>query len=421
MKRYFVNPELKISSGILLCFMSFFFLLTTLTLSLHHNNLKEAYIERMGAVIARVVEKNPELEREIMPLITKDISAEEAERGKAVLGQYGLSRKLEDELFPNMNETVKKNYYSMAYIFILITAVISIFNYFQYGYFYERIRKLTLGAKRVIEGEYDINISENREGDLSKLAISFNSMRDVIRNNLSELRKEKQFLVDLLSDISHQMKTPLSSMIVYNDILLNKELSKEQRQTFLLNNENQLNRMQWLIQSILKLAKLDAKAIALDKEEQSLSETLQEAIDSLESKALEGGVRVIMKEEGSITFYHDRLWLQEAFINIIKNGIEHTPTGGEVRIQLCENPIYKRVVIEDTGEGIREADIPHIFKRFYKTKTSRKSDSIGIGLALAKSIVEAHDGMIEVQSKVNSGTRFVITFLGTGGRTLNGK
>jgi signal transduction histidine kinase len=411
MKRYFSNPELKVSSGILLCLMSIFLLVIASSLKLHHENLKEDYAKSLGSIAVRIIETRPELEKEIIPLITKEISKEEELKGSALLGRYGLGKDLENELFPYINKTARKNSYSIMVIYIIMTIVFFMFNYFQFGYFYERVRKLTSGAKRVVEGEYDLNISENKEGDLSKLAVSFNSMKEVIRNNLSDLKKEKQFLVDLLQDISHQLKTPLSSMIVYNDIMLNKELSREQSQTFLVNNQGQLNRMQHLIQSILKLAKLDAKAIELEQENQSLNETMQEAVDSLGSKASECKVKINITEKDNIIFQHDRLWLEEAFINIIKNGIEHTPPEREVRIELMENPIYRRVIIEDTGEGIREEDLPNIFRRFYKAKTSRKSDSVGIGLALAKSIVEAHSGIIEVQSGLGEGTRFTITFL----------
>lgn len=290
-------------------------------------------------------------------------------------------------------------------------AVFFVLNYFQYGFFYKRMRRLTLGAKKVVEGDYDIIISENKEGDLSKLAVSFNSMREIIRNNISELKKEKQFLVDLLADISHQLKTPLSSMIVYNDIMLNKNLTKEQSSTFLLNNQNQLNRMQHLIQSILKLAKIDAKAIELDKENESLNETIQEAIDILESRTAKRKIKINFIEKEEVSFEHDRLWLQEALINIIKNSVEHTSEGGKITISLFENPVYRRIEIDDNGEGISEEDLPNIFKRFYKAKASKKSDSVGIGLALAKSIVEAHNGIIEAKSKLGVGTRFILTFL----------
>jgi signal transduction histidine kinase len=411
MKRYFTNPELKISSGILLFLLCMFLALTTIVLKFHHNNLKEDYIKSLGAITARIIEKNPELEGDVVPLITKEQTEEEIERGTEILRQYGLTKNLESELFPYVNKTVAKNIYSIMFIFASLFAVLFIINYLQYGFFYDKIRRLTLGAKRVVEGEYDINLSENNEGDLSKLAVSFNSMKEVIRNNLSELKKEKQFLVDLLSDISHQLKTPLSSMIVYNDIMLNKELSKEQTLTFLISNQNQLNRMQWLIQSILKLAKIDAQAITIDKDKQNLNETIQEAIDSLESKSLEFKVKINFIEKEEVIFEHDRLWLQEALINIVKNGIEHTPEGGRVDVELIENPIYRRIIIEDTGEGINEEDLPNIFKRFYKTKNSKKSDSVGIGLALAKSIIETHNGIIEAQSRVGEGTKFVITFL----------
>lgn len=169
--------------------------------------------------------------------------------------------------------------------------------------------------------------------------------------------------------------------------------------------------MNWLIKSILKLARLDAKAIEFDKENQSLNETIEDSVEALESKASEANVKIDFKESAQVIFEHDSEWLQEALINIIKNSIEHSKEGGKIDICLNENPVYRRIIIEDNGEGIREEDLPNIFKRFYKARNSNNSESIGIGLALSKSIIEAHSGIIEAQSKVNEGTRFVITFL----------
>jgi len=411
MKRYFTNPELKMSSVILFLLMVLFLITNIFVQNNYYNNLKDDYIKGVGAVAARVVEYNPGIEKEVMQLVTKEISKEEETKGIALLSEYGLTGDLENELFPYINNTYMKNNYFTALVFMMMTAFVLVLNYLQHVFFYKRIRRITVGARKVVDGEYDITINENKEGDLSKLAVAFNYMRETIRNNISELKKEKKFLVELLSDISHQLKTPLSSMIIYNDIMLSKELSKEQSRTFLLNNQNQLNRMHQLIQSMLKMAKIDAKAIELERENQSINETIQEAIDSLESKALEHNIKVQLIEKGEISFEHDRLWIQEALMNIIKNGIEHTQKGGEVNIKISQNPIYTRIIIEDTGAGISEDDLPNIFKRFYKTKNSKKSDSIGIGLALAKSIVEAHNGIIEAQSKVGTGTKFILTFL----------
>ena len=411
MKRYFDNSELKISTTLLLFIMTLFLLITSVVLKIHHDNLKADYIRSLGAIAERVVARNPEIEKEIIPLITKEVSKEEAVKGSTFLKQYGLTQGLENELFPYVSSTIIGNNYSIILIFIFMAVSLFILNYFQYSYFYKRIRRLTKAAKKVVEGDYEISINENKEGDFSKLAISFNSMRGIIRSNISDLRREKQFLVDLLSDISHQLKTPLSSVILYNDIMASNELSLKQRSEFLLNNQNQLEKMNWMIKNILKLAKLDAKAIEIVKEKQSLNETLIDAIDSLESKSLEAQVAIVFKDEEEISFEHDRLWLEEALINIIKNAIEHTLPGGNIKLGLVENPLYIRIIIEDTGEGIMDSDLPHVFKRFYKAKTVRKTESIGTGLALSKSIVEAHNGIIEVQSKVKVGTKFSITFV----------
>jgi signal transduction histidine kinase len=411
MKRYFDNYELKMSSMILILLMAVFLLLTSIGLKIEHNNLKEDYLKSLGAIGARISAENPELEKKIIPIITKEVTKSEGILGKQFLAKYGLTNNLEDNLFPYIKTTIRNSSKIIILMFILMAGVLFILNYFQYGFFYERIRRLTEGAKKVVDGEYDIAINEDREGDFSKLALSFNSMRKIIRNNLEKLNDEKQFLVDLLSDISHQLKTPLSSMIVYNDIMLTKDLTTTQRNTFLINNQNQLQKMNWLIKNILKLARIDANAIEIVKENQSLNETIQDCIDSLESRAFEGKVKINYTDKEEIMFNHDKLWLEEAFINIIKNGIEHTPEGGTIRLSLIENPICRRIIIEDTGVGISEEDLPNIFKRFYKVKTLKKSESIGIGLALSKVIIESHNGVIEAHSTVGVGTKFIITFL----------
>ena len=411
MKDYFINPELKRSSFMLVAIMSLFLAITSLVFKYHHNQLKEDYIKSLGAITARIVEKDPSLEKEIIPFITREVSQYEIVKGKAILNSYGLNKSLDNQLFPYINKTMRKDNYLIVAIFLTMLVTLFTLNYFHHVFFYKRIRRITMGAKRVIEGEYDLSIKEDREGDFSKLATSFNSMTKIIRNNLEQLQKEKGFLVNLLSDISHQLKTPLSSMIVYNDIMLKKELPKEKMEVFLVNNQNQLDRMDWLIKSLLKLAKLDAKAIEFNKEDLSLNDTLKDSIEALEDKILRGRLTINVVEDHQITFPHDRLWIEEALINIIKNSIEHSKEGEEIIIELSDNPVYRRISIKDNGEGISEEDLPNIFKRFYKGKRAKKSDSIGIGLALAKSIIESHNGSIEAHSKLGEGTEFIVTFL----------
>jgi signal transduction histidine kinase len=411
MRGDFNNPELKRNSTILTLILFVFLICNYLIIKLNNQNLKKDYINVLGSVTAKVIEKDPNLEKEIVPLMIRNLSDEETAKGREVLKQYGVSESLDNTLFPKVNKSFVRSELGIFISGIFLAIILFILNYCQYGYFYKNIREFSLAAKKIVKGDYDLKLSEDKEGDLSKLTQAFNSMGEVIRANIFALKKEKKFLVDLLSDISHQLKTPLSAMILYNDILMNRNLSEEQRKTFLVNNQNQLNRMQWLIQNLLKLAKIDANAIELEIEEVSLRETIEETIEILESKAEAAKVKVEFLQGSDILFKQDRLWFQEAVMNVIKNGIEHTREGGIVAVELEENPVFIRIIVKDSGEGILEEDMPNIFKRFYKGKSSKKSDSVGIGLALAKSIIEKHGGYIEVYSKVNEGSSFVITFL----------
>lgn len=412
--KYFINPELKMSTKVILILNIIFLLITMWILKIDHDNLKKGYIKSLGAVVSKIDEKNPELEKDVIPLMTKEVPDAETKKGELILKQYGLDDNLENNLFPYVKDIAYENNFAIIDVFIISTIIFLILNYMQYGYFYKRIRNITEAAKKVIEGKYEVWIDEDKEGDFGKLALSFNSMRGIIRNNIYELKKEKQFLVDILSDISHQLKTPLSSMIIYNDILLNKELTNQQKNTFLINNKNQLYRMNWLIKSILRLARIDANAIEFSMENKSLNETVEDSIEALKGKADENGIKINLINKGDIYLVHDTSWLQEALINIIKNAIEHNKKGGKIDIEISENPIYTRIVIEDNGEGISEEDLPNIFKRFYRAKGSKKSESVGIGLALSKSIIEAHGGIIEARSKVKCGTKFIITFIKNG-------
>jgi signal transduction histidine kinase len=411
MKGYFNNPEIKKSSITLLAVMAVFILCSCIVIRANNEKLRRDYIRVMGGITARVIEKDPQLAYEIVPLMTGKLTKTEETRGIKILRQYGLRENLDVSLFPYIKDGFSSSIFSILFLGIALTGLLFLMNYLQHGYFYDHMREFSSAAKRIVEGDYNLKLSEKSEGDLSKLAQSFNLMGEVIRGNISALRVEKEFLVDLLSDISHQLKTPLSTMILYNDIMLTKELSSQQRETFLMNIQSQLNRMTWLIQNLLKLAKIDANAIELEMEEESLNETLEEVIETLESRAHERKVQMDLIQKGDIFLKHDRLWLQEALINVVKNGIEHSDEGGRVTIALEDNPIYIRITVKNIGEIISEEDLANIFKRFYKGKHSKKSDSIGIGLSLAKSIIERHGGYIEARSDMDEGTRFIITFL----------
>lgn len=406
-----INPEVKKSSGIVMVLIIIFMLVMNIGLQLSFNSIKDNYIDGKAALIGRLSEKYPELEGELVEAAFNGSDEEAIIKGKEIIKEYGYSEDLDFHFISPINAAFKE---SKSLFLIMILAFGATFlgmNYFQYEIIYSRIRNLTEASKNILEGNYDMNIYEEKEGDFAKLSYGFKNMRSIIQSQMLDLNKEKQFLVNLLSDISHQLKTPLSALIVYNDILSKPGISEENKKKFLESSKSQLNRMDWLIKSMLKLAKVDARAINLNIEENNLNVTVEGVIESLKVMAKENNVQLNLKandesHEKLICKYDER-WLWEALINIVKNSIEHSENG-EVNITLEETPINSKIIIQDNGEGISSEDLPNIFKRFYK---GGKRDSVGIGLSLSKSIVEAQNGYIEVKSEIGAGTEFRVILM----------
>ena len=424
----FINPELKKSSITLIIIFILFIIMINIGITFSFENIKNQYIGGRAAMVATIIEKYPEMEIDLMELAFKLPTKEEVEIGEGILKNYGYSNTLDIRYLEGINEAFKNSRFILISIGAIFAVILILLNYIQYNYIYKRIRNLTKASKEIVEENYDINIYEEKEGDFAKLSYGFKNMRQILQSQMIDLKKEKEFLVNILSDISHQLKTPLSALIVYNDILSNREISEDNRKKFLESSKSQLNRMDWLIKSMLKLAKVDARAINFNIKENSLVNTIYEVMDNVAVMAAENKVNISIKNiievegldidkslidkdnkkyDNKFIFNYDEQWLGEALINIVKNGIEHS-LGGEIYIQLEENPINTKIIIRDNGEGINEKDLPNIFKRFYK---GGKSDSVGIGLSLSKSIIEAQGGYIEVRSKVGIGTEFKIVLM----------
>ena len=206
-------------------------------------------------------------------------------------------------------------------------------------------------------------------------------------------------------------------MLLYNDILMNRRLTEQQRTQFLRDNAAQLDSMNSMIQRVLKLARLDAHVVEYERKPCSMVSLLGEVMEELQGLAAEGGVSLGLLSQEDFVLDMDRFWMCEAFQNIVKNCIEHTPKGGSVTVEIVLMPVAYRVIVRDTGEGIEQADLANIFQRFYHSRGSRKKDSVGIGLSIAKSVVEAHDGFIDAISAKGEGTSFIVNFMNTEKKT----
>ena len=383
-----------------------------LALNLETNKINQRIIEQNTALVGRILKQNPELEGEIIDLVSKETKTEDIHSGQEILKAYGYSKNMDKSLQPILKGITPKLEFKIAFLILLSMFPLIILIRSEYKKNYRKIREISYAAERVVEGDFSIALKAEGEGDLNILNHSFNQMADRLRNSIEILQREKNFLKNTISDISHQLKTPLSSLIMLNDLILQDEnMEEEIQRDFLEKTSSQLDRMEWLIVNLLKIARIEAGAIEFKRDKIKAIEPINIALSTLamniEKKSQD--VKVIGNLESS--FYGDLNWTGEALINIMKNSIEHSPYGATIEINLEETPLFTSIKIKDYGEGIDKKDIAHIFERFYKVNSEIKPDSIGIGLNLSKLIVEAQDGTISVKSEKGVGTEFIVTFL----------
>ena len=261
-------------------------------------------------------------------------------------------------------------------------------------------------------GEYKAIAGDFDEGEMAILVSSLNYMGERVNNSIRLLKEEKENLKDFLADISHQLKTPLSSLVMFNDLLRqNENMPYEDRVKFLDKSEEQLSRMEWLIMNLLKVGRIEAGAIIFHEYDQSLRETIELSVSSLNGMAKKKEQKLVIGGDLDTVLFHDREWLAEALSNIIKNAIEHTPNNGIINISVDNGPLITKIIIKDNGKGIPKDMQSKIFKRFYKGENSTDPRSIGIGLSLSKGIIEKLGGEIKLISEEGKGTTFIISFI----------
>lgn len=274
---------------------------------------------------------------------------------------------------------------------------------------YIDIKKLSAYLASVYMGNRFMDIRDNKEGELSILKNDIYKVTVTLSEQSKLLKKDKEYLAQTLSNISHQLKTPLTSMFVMADLLNDPHLPEEKRNEFTEKIIGQLKRIEWLVNALLRMAKIDAGTIQFHKKPTALRELLYSAMQPLWIPAELKHQTVTIRCEDTIIVNTDKNWTAEAFVNILKNCIEHTPENGALTISCVETPLYTKVSIRDTGDGISKEDLPHIFERFYKGKNSG-SESVGIGLAMAKTILMEQAADISAKSETDKGAEFTIKF-----------
>ena len=260
-------------------------------------------------------------------------------------------------------------------------------------------------------GDTDARIECDDEGEMYKLFHSVNTLVSVLNAHIENEFRTKEFLKDTISDISHQLKTPLAALNIYNGILQSETENLPDLKEFTILSEKELDRIESLIQNLLKITRLDAGTIILEKNFENVSDMMHDIEQHFAYRAKQEQKELILSGDNEITLFCDREWMIEAVSNLVKNAFDHTEAGKRICVEWKQMSDMLQIVVEDNGCGIHSEDIYHIFKRFYRSRFSKDTQGIGLGLPLAKTIVELHGGNIKVDSVLGKGSTFFINIL----------
>lgn len=260
-------------------------------------------------------------------------------------------------------------------------------------------------------GDVNARIECDDEGELYRLFHSVNSLAAVLNAHATNEAREKEFLKNTISDISHQLKTPLAALNIYNSLLQDEAEELPAIKEFATLSEQELDRIETLVQSLLKITKLDAGSIVIEKNMENVADMMRDIELHFTYRVRQEQKKIVLSGSDYILLSCDRDWLIEAIENIIKNALDHTEKGDTVSIEWKVLSDTVQIKVKDNGCGIHPEDLHHIFKRFYRSRFSKDKHGIGLGLPLAKIIIEAHSGTIEVDSELGKGTTFTINFL----------
>lgn len=385
---------------IILSIMVFVIIMTTniiISLNIYDNyNKKETNDKYL--VIGNIINSNNDKDK----LILGYLHNQNIDIGKDYLND-NITLNINNQIY---NHNLKRNLiiYSVSSTFIcyiLFMLLIILYKKSQD----RKINEISNYMNSVLNGNYSLDIRSYEEGRLSILKNDIYKITVKLKEQTDMAINEKNNLEMILSDISHQIKTPLTSMYVINDLLKSDKLSKKEKIEFLNKNESQLERIEWLVTSLLKLSRLDNGFVKLKKEKVEVAKLIDNCLNPL-LIPIELKNQNVVKQIDNFEIDIDFNWFSEAIINILKNAHEHTNAFGTIKVEANDNSMYSSIIISDNGTGISKQDLPHIFERFYKG--ANQKESIGIGLNMAKKIIDLSGGEINVLSTPSVGTTFII-------------
>ena len=365
--------------------------------------------ESIAEIVGKIKEEYPNVkEEEIIKILNE--SNEGKSEGQKVLQKYGINIKENPaiEAMENQEQEIMIiNVVSIGVSVILLLIIVNIY----YHSKNKKIQEIIKYIEAINNKNYDLKIAENIEEDLSNFRNELYKIAVMLKEQASQSINDKKALQTSLEDISHQLKTPLTSIsIMLDNIRENPNMDEHTRQEFIYEISRQINWINWLVISLLKLSKLDSNTAVFVQKEIKVEDLINNVVKNLAIPIDIKQQNVIVNGSSDVMFVGDYNWQLEALTNIVKNCIEHTVENKNIYINWEENNFYTKIAIKDEGVGIDKKDVKHIFERFYKGKNSSEN-SVGIGLALAKSIIEKDNGYIICASELGRGTTFEIKYM----------
>ena len=373
-----------------------------------YNNFKNIYLEQLNInkkIVGSIVSEHPELEADIVNSIyinDKDYS----DLGEKVLKKYGYDKNY--KMIENINFQQHIKYFLVnnliVFVGIIILIILIMCNLMKYVF--NKLDKVSKNIECIIHGKYNIKDDFKEEGIFNIIHSDLNKLSKNINIKIKNLDKEKENIKELVTDISHQLKTPLASLKLYNSLLLEEDLDEEDSIEFLKTSSISINKLQSLIESLVNISRLETSMISIKKENKNIKATIIKAIESVKPKAMNKCISINLNDFDDKIVPHDSKWTEECIFNILDNAVKYTNLKGKIDIYVQDAINFIRIDIKDNGIGIDKNEFNNIFKRFYRSEEVQDLEGSGIGLYLSRKILESQGGNIIVSSQKGEGSKF---------------
>lgn len=363
--------------------------------------------EKISEIIEYIIKENPAIDTKN---IIQILNSNEYKDGEKELKKYGINIEEVNSIIA-VQKQMKTNIILNIILIVLFSVLYMAIIFIYLKQRDKKINQITQYINEIKNRKYDLNINENSEDELSNLKNELYKITIMLKEESEISRQDKEKIKMSVEDISHQLKTPVTSiMIMLDNLKDNPNMDEDTKQKFIFEISKQVDWINWLVISILKLSRLEADVVKFSNNKINVKKFIDEIIGNLEIPIEIKNQKISIEGDEDASFIGDYKWQQEAITNIIKNAIEHNKENGKITIKYEENVLFTKITIIDEGQGIAKEDLKHIFERFYKAQNS-SDNSVGIGLSLTKNIIEKNNGMINCKSEIGNGTEFIVKYM----------